>query len=171
MIAARALTPDEFRENIPRLGHILADAVNGGAGVSFMLPFSDEDGAAYWANQTSGVESGYKIIFGAFDGDEIIGTVTLDKAWPPNQPHRGDIAKMLVLSSHRRRGVGKLLLDALEAKAREMRLTLLTFDTVSDSPAESFYRGLGFTCIGRIPDYALSPSGKPDATSIFYKKL
>lgn len=168
---ARALTPDEFRANTPRLGQILADAVNGGAGVSFMLPFSDEDGAAYWANQTGGVESGYKIIFAAFDGDEIIGTVTLDRAWPPNQPHRGDIAKMLVLSSHRRRGVGKLLLDALEAKARAMELTLLTFDTTTDSPAETFYLNLGFTCIGSIPDYALSPTGQLDATSIFYKKL
>ncbi len=167
----RALTPDEFRASIPRLGHILADAVNGGAGVSFMLPFTDADGARYWTDQTQNVDGGSKIVFAAFDGADIIGTVTLDKAWPPNQPHRGDIAKMLVLSSHRRRGVGKLLLDALEAKAREMRLSLLTFDTVSDSPAESFYRGLGFTCIGRIPDYALSPSGKPDATSIFYKKL
>lgn len=168
---ARALTTDEFRASIPRLGHILADAVNGGAGVSFMLPFTDEDGAAYWANQTGGVESGYKIIFAAFDAEEIVGTVTLDKAWPPNQPHRGDIAKMLVLSSHRRRGVGKLLLDALEARAREMGITLLTFDTTTNSPAESFYRNLGFTCIGSIPDYALSPTGQMDATSIFYKKL
>jgi GNAT superfamily N-acetyltransferase len=168
---ARALTPEEFRASIPRLGHILADAVNGGAGVSFMLPFTDEDGAGYWVNQMGGVNSGVKIVFAAFDGENIIGTVTLDKAWPPNQPHRGDIAKMLVLSIHRRRGVGKLLLDALEGKARDLGLTLLTFDTTTDSPAETFYRNLGFTCIGNIPDYAMSPTGTFEPTSIFYKKL
>lgn len=171
MIAARALTPDEFGEAIPRLGHILADAVNGGAGVSFMLPFSDADGARYWREQAQGVGNGSKIVFAAFDGGDIVGTVTLDKAWPPNQPHRGDIAKMLVLGSHRRRGVGKLLLGALEGKARELGLTLLTFDTTTDSPAETFYRNLGFTCIGTIPDYAMSPTGTFEPTSIYYKKL
>lgn len=166
-----ALSREEFRAAIPRLGQILADAVNSGAGVSFMLPFSDADGAAYWSNQQSAVDSGSKIVFGAFDGETMAGTVTLDKAWAPNQPHRADISKMLVHRDYRRRGVGKQLLEALEESARALRITLLTFDTVADSPAESFYRNLGFTCIGRIPGYAYSPTGTLDDTSIFYKQL
>ena len=171
MMHAARLSPHEFRAAIPRLGEILADAVNGGAGVSFMLPFSSADGAAYWADQEPAVDAGRKIVFAAYDGGTIIGTVTLDKAWPPNQPHRGDIAKMLVHSHYRRKGIGKLLLKALEEEARKVGLTLLTFDTVVGSPAEAFYRGLGYTCVGHIPDYAMSPMGKMDSTAVFYKKL
>jgi GNAT superfamily N-acetyltransferase len=97
--------------------------------------------------------------------------VILEKAWPPNQPHRGEISKMLVHSAFRRRGIGKLLLEAVEAAARQQGLRLLNFDTVAGSPAESFYRSLGFTCIGCIPGYAYSPAGKLDDTAIFYKQL
>jgi GNAT superfamily N-acetyltransferase len=157
------LSPVAFRAAIPRLGVILADAVNSGAGVSFVLPFNAADGAAYW--------TGAKIIFAAFDAEVMAGTVTLDKAWPPNQPHRADISKMLVHRDYRRKGIGKLLLVALEREARRIGLTLLTFDTVAGSPAEAFYRDLGFTCIGYIPDYAMSSTGDMDATAIFYKKL
>ena len=171
MMRAAKLSPHEFRAVIPRLGEVLADAVNSGAGVNFMLPFSNGDGASYWADQEPAVDAGRKIVFAAYDDSTIVGTVTLDRAWPPNQPHRGDIAKMLVDSHHRRRGVGKLLLKTLEDEASRMGLTLLTFDTVVGSPAEAFYRGLGYTCVGHIPDYAMSPAGEMNSTAIFYKKL
>ena len=163
----RRLTPQEFQAVIPRLGEILADAVNAGSGVSFMLPFTAADGARFW----SGVDPNARQVFAAFDGNAIAGVVMLDKAWAPNQPHRGEISKMLVHSSHRRRGVGKALLDALEQSARQQGLTLLNFDTVQGSPAEAFYRSLGFTCIGYIPGYAYSPDGRLDGTAIFYKQL
>ena len=86
-------------------------------------------------------------MFAALDDETIAGVVMLDKAWAPNQPHRGEISKMLVHSSHRRRGIGKVLIDALEQSARQQGLTLLNFDTVQGSPAEAFYRSLGFNCI------------------------
>jgi GNAT superfamily N-acetyltransferase len=166
-----ALSPPDFEAAIPRLGEILADAVNSGAGVSFLLPFTPGDGARYWQAQQDAVAKGIKTIFAALDGSTIAGTVILEKAWAPNQPHRGDIAKMLVHTDYRRKGVGKLLVNALIERAKAMGLTLLTFDTVSGSPAESFYEGLGFTAVGRIPGYALSPLGKLDDTTIFYMKL
>jgi GNAT superfamily N-acetyltransferase len=168
---AGILSAVEYRDAIPRLGVILSDAVNSGAGVSFLLPFHDADGEAYWAEQAAAVDAGRKIVFTAHEDGVIAGTVSLERAWPPNQPHRGEISKMLVHRDFRRRGVGKLLLQALETEARRIGLTLLTFDTVADSPAEAFYRNLGFTCIGYIPDYALSPTGQLDATAIFFKKL
>ena len=161
------LTPDQFEAAIPRLGEILADAVNSGAGVSFMLPFSATDGAAYW----SGVDPEKKRVFAAIENGTIAGVVILERAWAPNQPHRADISKMLVHRDFRRRGVGTLLLKALEDEARRIDLTLLTFDTVTQSPAEAFYRELGYVCAGRIPDYAFSPTGRLDDTTIFYKQL
>ncbi len=166
-----ALTSSEFAAAVPRLGEILADAVMSGAGVSFMQPFSAEDGARFWQAQSEAVASGVKTVFAAREGEIIAGTVILEKAWPPNQPHRGDISKMLVHRDFRRRGVGKLLVNALLTKARARGLTLITFDTASGSPAEAFYSSLGFTAVGRIPGYALSPTGKLDDTTIFYMKL
>jgi GNAT superfamily N-acetyltransferase len=161
------LTPTQFQAAVPRLGEILSDAVNSGAGVSFMLPFSATDGSAYW----SGVDPEKKQVFAAIENDTIAGVVILERAWAPNQPHRADISKMLVHRDFRRRGVGTLLLKALEDEARRMGLTLLTFDTIARSPAEAFYRGLGYVRAGHIPDYAFSPTGKLDDTTIFYKQL
>lgn len=161
------LAPDQFRAAIPQLGEILADAVNFGAGVSFMLPFSATEGAAYW----SGVDPEKKQVFAAVENGTITGVVILERAWAPNQSHRTDISKMLVHRDFRRRGIGTLLLKAVEDEARRMGLTLLTFVTVAQSPAEAFYRGLGFTCAGYIPGYALSPAGKLDDTAIFYRQL
>ncbi|MCB1378443.1 MAG: GNAT family N-acetyltransferase [Alphaproteobacteria bacterium] len=136
-----------------------------------MLPFTAADAKVYWRDQLPAVETGRKLVFVACEAGVIAGTVTLDMAWAPNQPHRGDISKMLVHSAFRRRGVGRLLLSALECEARHRGLTLLTFDTVSDSPADLFYRSLGYQFVGRIPGYAMSPSGRMDDTSIFYKTL
>lgn len=167
----KALTPQEFGTAVPRLGEILADAVNSGAGVSFMAPFSDAEGAAYWRSLADAVTQGKKIIFAAHDGEVIAGAVILEKAWQPNQQHRGEISKMLVHHDYRRRGVGSLLVKALLAQARGLGLKLITFDTVAESPAEHFYRRLGFTCAGRIPGYALSPFGALDDTALFYMKL
>lgn len=161
------LYPDAFRAAVPRLGEILADAVNSGAGVSFLLPFTAADGAAFWST----VDPETKQVHVARDGDKIAGVVILEQAWQPNQRHRGEISKMLVHSGYRRRGVGRLLVAAAEQAARQLGLTLINFDTVAGSPAEAFYRSLGFTCIGYIPGYAHSPSGRLDGTAIFYKSL
>jgi len=161
------LTPEAFRAAIPRLGEILADAVNSGAGVSFLLPFTAADGAAFW----SSVDPGKKQVLAARDGGSIAGVVILEPAWQPNQRHRGEISKMLVHSAYRRRGIGRLLVEAAERAARQQGLTLLNFDTVAGSPAEAFYRSLGFTCIGYIPGYARAPDGRLDDTAIFYKQL
>ena len=171
MMQAAVLSPQEFNAATGRLGEILADAVNSGAGVSFMLPFSPEDGEVYWRGLTDGVASGGKTVFVARDGGDIAGCVILDRAWQPNQPHRGEVAKLLVHRDYRRRGVATLLMNALVEKARAMGLTLINFDTVANSSAEALYRGLGFTCAGYVPGYALSPTGKLEDTAIFYMKL
>lgn len=167
----RALSPEEFDAATGRLGEILVDAVAAGAGVSFMLPFSAKDGEAYWRGLSGAVAKGVKTILVARTGKEIAGVVILEKAWPPNQPHRGEVAKLLVHRHYRRRGIGTMLMNALVEKARAVGLTLITFDAVAHGPAEAFYRGLGFTCAGYIPGYAFSGEGQLDDTAIFYRNL
>lgn len=167
----RALSPEEFDASVGRLGEILADAVASGAGVSFMPPFSAADGEAYWRGLSAALRKGSKTIIAARTGREISGSVILERAWAPNQPHRCEMAKLIVHRDYRRQGIGTLLIRAAEAKAREMGLTLITFDAVAHGAVEGFYRKLGYACAGHIPGYALSPSGFLDDTAIFYKQL
>lgn len=152
------------------LAAVLVDAVAGGASVSFMAPFGPEAAAAFWRGVEVEVVAGRTALFAALDGERVLGTVQLKLAMPPNQPHRAEIAKMLVLRSARRRGLGRALMQAAEAEALRRGKTLIVLDTASDA-AERLYAGIGYVRVGAIPDYALFPDGRPCATTIFYKRL
>ena len=169
----RLLTAEKAKPVIPRLADILIDAVAKGAGVSFMHPLSKDDAEAYWQNQLPDVIAGKTFIFVCEDEKfgHIAGTVMLQKAWAPNQPHRADVAKLLVHSNSQRQGVDSALMLAVEKKATEIGLKLITFDAVAGGGAEKFYRTMGYTPVGVIPDYAYSGNGKLDATMFFYKVL
>jgi GNAT superfamily N-acetyltransferase len=120
-----------------------------------------------------GVAAGDRLLLVAEEraGGALLGTVQVVFAWPENQPHRADVAKMLVRRSARRRGVGALLMRAAEDAARAAGRTLLVLDTVAGSDAERLYARLGWTRVGVVPDYALMPDGRPCAATFFYKTL
>ncbi len=166
----RELTSSEYESHVPRLGKILIDAVDSGAGVSFMAPLSSEVAEDYWRRQLPDISAGTTVQFVVEENNVIAGTVLLIKAWAPNQPHRCDVAKLLVHRDFRRKGVGTLLMQALEQKARDLNYSLVTFDAVGHGAVEKFYSGLGFALVGYIPDYAYDTKGLHD-TAIFYKKL
>jgi GNAT superfamily N-acetyltransferase len=166
----RELTISEYGSSVPRLAEILVDAVDSGAGVTFMHPLPQDVAEAFWLKQKADVATGQTTIFIGEEDGVIAGTVMLQKVWPPNQPHRCEVAKLLVHRDFRRKGLATLLMQALEAKAQALGFTLITFDTVAQSPAEAFYRQLGFTCAGYIPNYAYA-RGKLDGTALFYKQL
>ena len=172
-MSSRICIDDElaFEKRIPRLAEILIDAVAGGAGVSFMHPLAKRDAEKFWRGQLDGIKAGMIFPVIAEHEGETVGIVLLIKARTPNQPHRADIAKMLVHSKHRRHGFATHLIRALEDKARALGLTLLTFDAVAGSGAAKFYECLGFTNVGEIPGYAYSGTGQLDGTSFFYKNL
>jgi len=166
------LSPEEAGARAGDLASILLDAVEGGASVSFMKGFSRAEAEAFFSRAAREAAAGRRVVFGAWDGDALVGTVQLLLDTPPNQPHRGEIAKMLVLRKARRRGFGRSLMLAAEAEAKARGRTLLTFDTMAGSAAEKLYLGLGYRRVGEIPDYALWPDGSgPGATAIFYKLL
>lgn len=166
----RELTIAEYGAHVPRLAEILVDAVDAGAGVTFLWPLEKDVAEGFWRKTADSVKKGATIQFVAEDKNTIAGTVLLQKAWAPNQPHRCEVAKLLVHRDFRRRGLGTLLMRALEDKARELDFTLITFDTVAHGSPEKFYRELGFICAGYIPDYAYGREGLHD-TALFYKKL
>ena len=153
------------------LADLLIDCVEGGASVSFMHPLPREEALAFWRRVADGVAAGRRVLLVAEEDGVIVGTVQLVFAEPPNQPHRADLAKMLVLRSARRRGLGAALVEAAERTAVECGKTLLVLDTTTGGDAERLYARLGWVRVGPIPGYALMPDGTPSGTTVFYKQL
>ena len=172
-VTIEALSPQEAREEIEALSSILIDCVEGGASVSFMLPLTRERADGFWRGIADGVAAGERILLVARDGSggRIVGTVQVVLDQPENQPHRADIAKMLVHRSARKRGVGAALMRAAEDAARRAGKTVLVLDTVTGSDGERLYARLGWQRVGVIPDYALWPQGGLCATTVFYKQV
>jgi GNAT superfamily N-acetyltransferase len=168
-IQIRRLDPVETREAAPALGEVLKDCVEGGASVSFMADLALAEAHEFWLKQ-AGAEDGRAILV-AQDAGGICGVVQVIPAWPPNQPHRADISKLLVHRRARRQGVAEALMCAAEGAAREMGRTVLVLDTVTGGTAERLYERLGWIRVGIVPDFALMPDGEMAATTIFYKAL
>jgi GNAT superfamily N-acetyltransferase len=168
MIEVRTLSTDEARARLDDLAAVLFDCVDGGASVGYMAPFSLDDARAAMAAFAA---DGRRVIFGAFDGGEFVGTAQLLPSPMPNQPHRADVAKVLVRRAARGKGVASRLMEALEREARARGLTVLVLDTVSGSDADRLYTRLGWQRVGEIPNYALMPDGEPVPTTVFYKEL
>jgi GNAT superfamily N-acetyltransferase len=156
---------------IEQLAAVLVDCVKGGASVSFMLPLTQARAAAFWRGLAAEVADGRRALLVAEDEVGIVGTVQLVLAQPENQPHRADLAKMLVHRRGRRRGVGGALVRAAEEAARQEGKTLLVLDTVTGGDAERLYARLGWVRVGEVPEYALWPGGGPCATTFYYRKL
>ena len=150
---------------------MLIDCVEGGASVSFMLPITRTTADAFWRSVAESVARGERILLIAEDSPgRIVGTVQMIFAESENQPHRADIAKMLVHRRARKRGVGAALLAAAESAAQDAGRTLLVLDTASDD-AERLYARLGWQRCGVIPDYALLPGGGLCDTTFYYRTL
>jgi GNAT superfamily N-acetyltransferase len=167
----RELTAAEGRRHIEGLAEVLLDCVAGGASVSFMASLTRLEAEAFFEKVCEGVEGGDRILLGAFVESRLVGTVQVLIAMPPNQPHRGEIAKLLVCRSARGRGVGAGLMERAEEVARREGKTLLVLDTSTGGDAERLYARLGWTKAGAIPGYALLPDGEACGTTIFWKGL
>lgn len=153
------------------LSDVLIDCVEGGASVSFMLPMSRAKAQGYWRSAAASVARGELLLLAAEEpAGTMVGTVQVSLAQPENQPHRADLAKMLVHRRARRRGVGAALLAAAERAALGAGRTLLVLDTASED-AQRLYTRHGWQRCGQIPHYALWPDGAPCATTIFFKLL
>jgi len=153
------------------LSEILVEVVANGGSVSFMHPLALEEANAFWDGSLTAAEKGERIVLGAFDGDILVGTVTLLLSLPPNQPHRAEIAKMMTRISHRGRGIAKTLMQVAERLAKERKKTLLVLDTAEEDGASALYEKLGFTLTGVIPDFALKPHGGLTGTMVYWKRL
>lgn len=168
----RRVGADEATGLVEALADVLLDCVEGGASVSFMWPLPRERALQFWRGVAEGVARGERVLIVAEDADgHLVGTAQLVLAQPDNQPHRADVAKMLVHRRARRRGLAQRLLAALEQQAIAEGKTVLVLDTVTGGDAERLYERGGWQRVGVIPNYALLPDGRPCATTYFHKQL
>lgn len=172
LFTIRRLSADAAAASTEALADVLIDCVEGGASVSFMWPLSRAKAVAFWQGVADSVGRNERVLLVAEDAaGAIVGTAQLITDMPENQPHRGEVAKMLVHRSARRQGLAGRLLAALEDAARGEGKTVLVLDTATDGDAERLYRRAGWERVGMVPDYASMPDGVLCGTTFFYKRL
>lgn len=168
----RRVEPGDAAALVPALSRLLIACVDAGASVSFMHPLTDAQAHAFWRGVADGVDRHERVLLVAEDGDgELAGTVQIVLAMPQNQPHRGDVAKLLVQPHARRQGIAAALMAAVDREARAEGRSLLVLDTVTGGDAERLYPRLGWQRCGEIPGFALFPRGGLCSTTVFYKPL
>jgi len=158
------------RGDLHSLAQLLLDAVDSNAGVSFLSGLTEPEAETWWRSVLES-SSPRAVILVARDADGIAGTVQMQPAWAPNQPHRADIAKLIVHRRARKHGIGRALMVAIEREARAAGFTLLLLDTCRGGTAERLYASTGWVRVGEVPGFALNPDGSDCDTVFFYKQL
>lgn len=154
---------------VDELATLLKEVVEAGGVVGFVSPFTHEQSAGYWRSVPAALASGERVLFCAFDGKAVVGTVQLYLSPEANAPHRGEVYKLLVSPRAWRRGIGEALMRALEVEASRHERTLLLLDTVEGGAGDRLYRRLGWEEIGRVPNHFVDPSGRA-RTSIYFMR-
>ena len=178
--AIETLDPDRYVAAIPGLAALIVDAVEGGASVNFLAGVTMAQAAAWWSARIPEIVAGTTTAFVAVDRDRaaavgasgtIVGSTLLIRSRSKNSPHRAEIGKVLVHRSARRRGLGRALMEAAEALARTEGRWLLVLDTEAGTPADAFYRALGWQELGTMPNHAYRSDGVLAPTTYFWKDL
>ena len=168
-IEIRALAPSPGTR--AALAGLLRETVAHGGSVSFMHPLGQADAEAFWEKSLAAAARGERVVLGAFDGETRAGTVTRVLDLPVNQPHRAEIAKLMVGMAHRGRGIARELMKAAEARATAAGRTMLVLDTASIEGAGPLYEALGWSFAGELPDYAYTPHGAMSGTRLYWKRV
>ena len=168
----RRLTAEQTQRALPTLVDLLIDSVEGGASIGFLPPVTRSEAADYWREVSEGIATGGRMLLVVYgESERVIGSVQLELAMRPNGAHRAEVQKLMVLSSHRRRGLGRALMQAVERIAAAQRRSLLVLDTRKGDPSEQLYVSMGYNRAGEIPNYARSAGGALHTTVLLYKEI
>ena len=168
------LSARDAADHLPELASLLHACVQGGASVSFVLPYTQEDAEVFWRDKVLPAVAGGKLkLWAAWQDGRLAGSVQLDTDTPPNQPHRAEVRKLLVHPDFRRRGIARQLMQEADAMAARLGRSLITLDTRTGDSAEPLYASLGYQTVGVIPGFSRDPfdAAKVDGTTIMYKRL
>lgn len=171
MVRIAPITPDSLPDLVPALSDILIETVGLGASVGFLAPLSLDDATDFWRKIGAALESSERLMWGAWDGEVLVGTVQIVVGMPGNQQHRVDLVKLMTHPAHRGAGIGAALTRAAEDEAARLGKSLIVLDTVANNPAQRLYELLGYTAAGVIPDYARSSAGPLEPTCIMFKRI
>ncbi|SNB51622.1 hypothetical protein SAMN07250955_101112 [Arboricoccus pini] len=166
-LSTPAIRPLTSLDHLEALAGLLVETVASGGSVNFMYPMAEADAREFWRGSLAAAARGERVVLGAFIDDQLVGTVTLMLSFPPNQPHRAEIAKLMILVAFRNRGIASALMRTAETIARERGKTLLVLDTAEEGGAAPLYARLGYVKAGAIPDFALKPKGGLTGTILF----
>ena len=171
MVSIRQVEANALPAQRETLIDLLIDTVEQGSSVGFLLPLPRDEAGRYWDDLAPSIAAGNRLLWTAVDAAGVVGTVQLELVQKSNGINRAEVQKLLVHSRARRGGVGRELMRTLEVRARALGRGLLYLDTEAGSGAEAFYRALGYTFIGGLPEYACSPQGEWRSNAIYYKTL
>ena len=159
------------RADQQQLAALLLDAIEQGASVGWVNPASPDNIEAYWQTIASDLSQGARSVLVVREGGGIIASLQLEYAGKPNSVHRAEVQKVLVHSSQRRRGLGRLLMQRAEEIARSRGRSLLVLDTESASAGQRLYESMGYVAAGEIPNFAIGTNGGWTPTTYMYKLL
>jgi len=165
------LSAAEVLAAVPELAELLTACVEDGAGIGFVLPLPPERAEAFWQSRLPALDAGEAFLMVVREGEAIAGVVMLLLAPQDNGRHRAEVAKLMVHPGHRRKGLARKLMAAVDGLALSLDRWLLVLDTVTGDRAEKLYPTCGYRKVGVIPDYAYGSHGTLDATTVFYKDL
>lgn len=155
---------------IPQMVALLQDVVDGGASVGFLPPLSAQEAREYWLGVQKVIQGPQKILWVAIQESQVVGTIQLNLESRANGSHRAEVAKVMVSTAHRRKGIAQAMMEVAEAEALRLGRTTLVLDTLEGHPSELLYLKLGWTRVGVIPQYA-HQDGKLHGTVVMYKLL
>lgn len=167
--AVRRLHGDALQAAAPQLAALVLDAVADGASVGYMADESPAQVEAFWRSAARAGDP--RLVLVADDAQGIAGVVMLAPAAAAFQPHRADIAKVIVHRRARGRGLATALMRAAEHEALRSGRTVLSLMTRRGSAAEHLYRKLGWARVGLLPDDSLRPDGQLCDAAVYVKRL
>ena len=178
-VVIELLSAEDVTRHRAALSALLRDAVDSGASIGFLPPLAEAEADAYWRGVVAAVREGSCLLLVARDAEggagaperEIVGTAQLLLATRPNALHRAEVAKVIVHTKVRRRGIGHALMLAVEERARRLGRTTLVLDTRQGDPSERLYTSVGYRLAGAIPAYAKSADGALDPSAFYYRLL
>src|SRR5258708_3157999 len=154
-----SFTPEQAERDIQQFADLLMDAVDSGASVGFMPPFTESEALNYWRGVIAAMREGSRILLVVVDGDWIQGSVQIGLEMRANGNHRAEAMKLFVHRRARRQGLARALMAEVESMARHIGRTLLLMDTRTGGEAEKMWEGLVYTKFGARPDYARNRDG------------
>lgn len=103
------------------------------------------------------------------DGDRIVGRLSMARDLHPASSHVADLG-LMVAASHRRRGLGRALLEQAVAWARESGVRKLELHVFPwNEPAVRLYESFGFEREGLRRGHYLRAGGEVDAILMAYR--